>query len=233
MNVDLLKAKLRALASPKKAVILQGFFKTGPGQYGEGDRFIGVTVPQIRHIARSGPDLPLEGIRELLRRGVHEERLLGLLILTERFQGAFGKERSKLFKFYLHHLTWVNNWDLVDSSAHHIVGAYLEDKDRSLLDRLAASSRLWDRRVAMVATLHFIRKGQFDDTLRLARSLLNDQEDLMHKAAGWMLREVGKRNEAVLTGFLEAHAPSMPRTMLRYAIERLSAAKKKRFLNKK
>jgi len=224
---------LRALADPQKARILSGFFKTGKGQYGEGDRFLGVKVPQTRSVAKRFAEMPFPGLSRLLSSPWHEERLLALLILV----GMVGKKatfdlRKAVFDFYVKRMSFINNWDLVDLSAPQVVGRYLWDhpEERPLLDRWARSPRLWDRRVAVVSTLALIREGRFDETLRLAKVLLVDREDLMHKAVGWMLREVGKRDEKALLGFLDRHAPQMPRTMLRYSLERLSRARKLRYM---
>ena len=222
-------AALRSHTNNDKAKVLQRFFKTGPGEYGFGDQFLGVTVPQIRCVAKEFQNLSLSNIKELLHSKVHEERLLALIILVKKFQNA-DSNRGTFYNFYMHNLKQVNNWDLVDSSAPYIVGAYLESKDRRLLDRLAKSKRLWDRRVAILSTLHFIRKGEFTDTLRLAKNLFHDPEDLMHKAVGWMLREVGKRNVQLLEDFLRQNHRTMPRTMLRYAIERLPEQRRKAYL---
>ena len=183
--------------------------------------FLGLTVPQVRALARHHADLPLPRVRDLLRSRWHEARLLALLILIRGFGHGDEKQRSRIARLYLANLAWVNNWDLVDSSAHLILGPHLARGDRALLDKLSRSPNLWKRRIAMLATLHYIRQDDFRDALRIARALLHDDHDLIHKAAGWMLREVGKRDEAALRGFLDRHAGEMPRTMLRYAIERL------------
>jgi 3-methyladenine DNA glycosylase AlkD len=227
-----LVAALRAAARPGDAAVLQRFFKTGPGEYGEGDVFLGVRVPAIRRIVRAHrADAGLPAIRGLLASLYHEARLLGLLLLVERFRRGSARERVAIFRLYLASTDRINNWDLVDLSAEHIVGGGLrERRDRSLLDRLARSASLWERRIAVLATFHFIRRGEFDDTLRLARRLLADPHDLMHKAVGWMLREVGKRDAPRLRAFLDRHAAVMPRTMLRYAIERFPEAERRRYL---
>lgn len=221
---------LRQHASPERARISQRFFKTGSGQYGEGDVFIGVTIPDIRKVARRYCDLSFEGLHNLLQSKIHEERLLALLILVEQFKKEDQKSRKKIFDFYNTHLDRVNNWDLVDLSAHQIVGAWLESRSRVLLHRLAKSKNMWHRRVAIVATYHFIRNHDFVDTVAIAQKLLQDDHDLIHKAVGWMLREVGKRDEQVLCDFLDDHKVQMPRTMLRYAIERLPALKKHNYM---
>ncbi|MDP2962296.1 MAG: DNA alkylation repair protein [Sulfurimicrobium sp.] len=215
-----IQSRLRSLASPETARVLQGFFKTGPGQYGEGDEFLGIKVPMVRAVAKEFPVVNLDIALELLHSRFHEERLLAVLLLMRLFSAATAPERHSVFQAYLAHSAWINNWDLVDISAPHVVGAYLAGQARAPLYQLARSASLWERRIAMVATLHFIRHNDFGDTLQLAKLLLNDKEDLMHKASGWMLREVGKRDRALLEAFLDRHGRSMPRTMLRYAIER-------------
>lgn len=222
-----IRKELRAVADREKAKVLAGFFKTGPGQYGEGDLFLGVSVPQSREIARSHfQQSGLSDVKELMRSKIHEERLVALLILVHKFQSS----EKGIAEFYLRNLKYVDNWDLVDLSAPCILGAHLANTDRSLLYELAKSDNLWKKRVAIVSTLHFIRKNDFKDTLKIAEILLCDSHDLIHKATGWMLREVGKRDPAALEEFLAAHAPKMPRTALRYAIERMSAKKRKHYL---
>ncbi|MEI8289234.1 MAG: DNA alkylation repair protein [Verrucomicrobiota bacterium] len=230
MNVSGLRTRLKELASPADAKFLQRFFKTGPGEYGEGDRFIGIRVPVTRKLAREFRDLPRREVVALLQSPIHEERLLALIILVNASQRGDDAERAKIFKLYLAQLDRVNNWDLVDSSAPYIVGPHLLNRSRKILFRLARSQSLWHRRVAVLATLHFIRQGDFTDTLRLAERLRDDEHDLMHKATGWMLREIGKRHVAVLRSFLDQHAALMPRTMLRYAIEKLSERERRRYL---
>jgi 3-methyladenine DNA glycosylase AlkD len=224
------RRELQSLADPDKAVILQRFFKTGPGQYGEGDVFIGVTVPQSRQVAKKFIKLPLVEVKVLLYSGLHEERLVALLILAQKYDNASGMEKEEIVRFYLDNIKQVNNWDLVDLSAPSILGAHLMDVDRVLLYRLAGSGSVWERRIAIVATLRFIRNNDFSDTLKIAAMLLHDDHDLIHKAAGWMLREVGKRDVAAEEAFLEKHCKVMPRTMLRYAIERFPESKKRRYM---
>lgn len=224
-------AHLKALASPVVAASSARFFKTGPGEYGEGDVFIGVRVPTLRKLAREFRDLPLDEIELLLRSQIHEERMLALFVLVL----SVGKKcseshRKSAYDFYLSNTAYVNNWDLVDSSAPAIVGGHLWDKPRKPLQRLAKSKNLWERRIAMVATQHFIRLGEFDDTIALSQILLKDKEDLIHKASGWMLREVGERDVRVLVSFLDEHAATMPRTMLRYAIEHFDEDERKKYL---
>ena len=226
-----LRRDLHAQANPVQAKLLQGFFKTGPGQYGEGDKFLGLKVPQTRAFLQRTDALSEKDILSLLHSEWHEERLLALLTLVLRFEKA--KEdtvREKVFNLYVANTRWINNWDLVDTSAPQIVGGWLIHRDRSLLAKFVVSPSLWERRIAVLATFNFIRAHEFEPTVNLVRQLLVDKHDLMHKACGWMLREVGKRNESALTHFLDQHAPQMPRTMLRYAIEKLTPAKRQQFM---
>jgi 3-methyladenine DNA glycosylase AlkD len=224
-------ARLKSMGSPAKAAHSLRFFRTGPGEYGEGDRFLGLTVPEIRAIERQSRDLPLTEVDRLLQSEWHEARLLALLILVHRYTKGDTSTRQKVYRLYLDRTDRINNWDLVDSSAPGIVGAHLRDRaDRAkVLDRLARSRSLWERRIAIVATLHFIRAGELADTMRIAAQLLDDDEDLIHKAAGWMLREAGKKDVGALRAFLDRFAPAMPRTMLRYAIERLPEEERRRY----
>jgi 3-methyladenine DNA glycosylase AlkD len=239
---------LRAQARPERVAGAQRFFKCGPGEYGEGDRFLSVTVPAQRRIARAFRDLPLDQADSLLTSPIHEERLTALFILVDQFERTDDDGvRGRIFRLYLNRLRFINNWDLVDSSAPQIVGGWLADKPRpstglravpsgvegrNLLDRLARSPHLWSRRIAMLATFHFIYRGEHRDAIRIARLLVHDGHDLIHKAVGWMLREVGKRaSPEALSAFLEGHAATMPRTMLRYAIERLPARDRQRWMN--
>jgi 3-methyladenine DNA glycosylase AlkD len=231
MNLDEIKAALRQAARPGDAEFLLGFFKTAPGQYGEGDVFIGVRVPATRKLAKMSDALSRGDVLALLRSKFHEERLLALIILVRRFERGTPEAREEIFKTYLRERKWINNWDLVDVSAPKIVGAWLLDKSREVLYGLAASKVLWDRRIAVLSTLAFIRKGEHADTVRLCEGMLGEKQDLMHKACGWMLREMGKTNQAVLVKFLEAYAAKMPRTMLRYAIERFPAGERQKYLN--
>lgn len=224
---------LRGFARAEKARVFSGFFKTAPGQYGAGDRFLGVTVPEQRRVARAHRDLPFDEIAKLLASPHHEDRLTGLLILVDRFNGSDESTRRRCHVFYLKHLDRVNNWDLVDSTAPDLVGAALAGRRLSLLDRLARSPNLWRRRVAMVATFHFTRAGDPKPALRMARRLLADDHDLMHKAVGWMLREVGKRASLpALEKFLAQNASRMPRTALRYAIERFPEVRRRAYLSR-
>jgi 3-methyladenine DNA glycosylase AlkD len=225
-----LRKKLQAHASPEDAVFLQRFFKTGVGQYGEGDRFIGVRVPEMRRVCREGTGTSLATIRSLLRSRIHEERALALMLLVQAFQRSDEAGRRTIYDTYLAHTRDINNWDLVDLSAGAIVGGWLDGRSRAPLSRLARSRSLWERRIAMVATLHFIKRGELAETFRIADLLLRDTHDLIHKAVGWMLREAGKRNGAALRGFLTERYRAMPRTMLRYAIERFPEAERRRYL---
>ena len=228
-----IRAELRALAAPDTALIQQRFFKTGPGQYGEGDVFLGIKMPVLRALAKQQRDVSLATIQALLDSEYHEERLFALLLLMQRYQAADESGKQAAFDLYLGNTAHINNWDLVDVSAPHIVGRHLEQRSRALLDTLARSPLLWERRIAIVATFHFIRRNDCADTLRLARILLRDEHDLMHKAVGWMLREAGKRDLAALESFLQTHQREMPRTMLRYAIERFEPPLRKRYLQGK
>ena len=221
---------LQALGTPAKAHASARFFKTAEGEYGHGDIFFGVTVPEQRHVAKRYRDLPLPQVALLLEHEAHECRLTGLFILVEQYRKAEAAGQERIARFYLAHKSRVNNWDLVDSSAPYILGHYLLTRDRALLYRLARSKRVWDRRIGIIATAAFIREGQFDDTLAVARLLLADPHDLIHKAVGWMLREVGNRSREVEERFLEQHAAAMPRTMLRYAIEKFPEADRRRYL---
>ena len=233
VTVQAARQALRRYATPEKAKIHQWFFKTGKGEYAEGDRFIGVTVPQTRNIVKQFQTLALQDVLTLLVSKIHEDRLLALLILVNQFKCGDAATKKQVVDAYLANLQYVNNWDLVDSSAQYILGAYLQDKNRAVLYKLANSTRLWDRRVAIIATFHFIKYGDLKDTLQLATRLLKDPEDLMHKAVGWMLREVGKRDQNMLEKFLKAHNKNMPRTMLRYAIERFPEKKRQEYLKGK
>ncbi len=225
-----IRERLRELGDRAIAAHSQRFFKTGPGEYGEGDQFVGVRVPVLRKLAREYKDLPLTAVTKSLRSKIHEERLLALLILIHQFTRGDGALRKKIYELYLANTAFINNWDLVDVSAGPIIGAWLSDRNRKILCRLARSEQLWERRVAIMATFHFIKQNQFDDTLKIARLLLQDDEDLIHKAVGWMLREIGKRDLAVEESFLAEHYKHMPRTMLRYAIERFPVEKRRAYL---
>jgi len=229
-----LQKRIRALSNSRDARFLQRFFKTGPGEYGEGDRFLGIRVPVTRRLIREyqGPAIP--AARLLLKSPYHEERLLALLLLVRAYPRATPEAQAEIYRFYLASTPYINNWDMVDCSAPQIVGRHLlKQRDRRVLNRLARSRNLWERRIAVLATQYFIRSGEFEPTLGLAERLLNDSHDLMHKAIGWMLREVGNRDRAVLVGFLDRHAARMPRTMLRYAIEKLPPRLRHRYMKAK
>ena len=230
MTASEIEARLRQLGDEATARVLQGFFKTGPGEYGEGDLFLGIKVPPLRRLAREHQDLPLGETAALLGSAFHEARLLALLILVRAFARGGAAQRQAIYRLYLRSTARINNWDLVDSSAEHIVGGHLADRDRKPLYRLAGSASLWERRIAVLATFHFIRRGDFADTLKLAALLLGDGEDLIHKAVGWMLREVGKRDVAAEEAFLAEHCRRMPRTMLRYAVERFPEPRRRLYL---
>ncbi len=224
---------LRKYANTEKAKGYQRFFKTGKGQYGEGDVFIGVTVPAVNVVSKKYKTLPLSEVSALISSRIHEERLLGLKILVLQFVHASEKERARIYRFYINHFPYINNWDLVDVSAYHIIGAYLLDKKRNDIYRFAQSKNLWIKRTAIVSTFAFIRNGETEDTFRISEMLLKDTHDLIHKACGWMLREAGKRNIQALREFLDRHASNMPRTMLRYAIEKMVLQERKNYLSMK
>lgn len=227
---------LNRASNKAKSVILARFFKTGPGEYGEGDRFLGVTVPEQRVIAKKYRNLPLGEVEKLLISPWHEHRLTGLLILTYRFPVSEMAQKKEIFEFYLNHATYIDNWDLVDVTAPGIVGEYLVESgsDSGLLRRLAKSQSLWERRIAIVSTFTWIRSGRHQECFEIAEILLHDSHDLIQKAVGWMLREVGKRcGEDILSDFLDRHVNGMPRTMLRYAIERFPEAVRQEYLRKK
>jgi 3-methyladenine DNA glycosylase AlkD len=225
-----IRARIRAAADPASAAILQRFFKTGPGQYGEGDAFLGVRVPVLRAICRDCGDVPLTQIQSLLRSRIHEHRSVALMLLVGSFARADAARRKRIYEFYLANTASINNWDLVDLSAPQIVGGFLADRSRGPLRRLARSRSLWERRIAIVATFQFIRENDFGETFRIADMLLEDEHDLIHKATGWMLREVGKRDARALRDYLSKRASRLPRTALRYAIERFTPAERRRWL---
>ena len=215
-----IQLQLARLANPEDGLFLQKYFKTAPGQYGAGDLFRGVRVPALRKLACTHQGIPLQSAGELLRSPYHEDRLLALLILVLQYAGAQEPGREAIYRMYLGSTRYINNWDLVDCSAEHLVGAHLRERSREPLDRLARSESLWERRIAVLATFHYIKRGSFGTALKIAEGLLADREDLIHKAVGWMLREVGKRDPGAEEQFLRAHYRRMPRTMLRYAIEK-------------
>jgi 3-methyladenine DNA glycosylase AlkD len=256
-------AELKKYQEPERVPVLSSFFKSGKGQYGEGDRFMGVSVPNMRIVAKKFTTLPLAEVETLLHSKIHEHRSCALAILVYQFEAIMKnktlsevqrkKSQKEIYDFYLSHTECVNNWDLVDGSAREIVGAYLfnHEKDHPsnrtskiegrahtlrVLTKLAKSNTvphaLWERRIAMIATFYFIGKGEFEPTLQIGEILLGDKHDLMHKAVGWMLREMGKKDIVILHGFLEKHGKIMPRTALRYAIERMTPAERKRYMRK-
>ncbi len=228
-----IQKRLKQLASSETAEILQKFFKTGPGEYGEGDIFIGVKVPDLRKLAKEFQDITTPEVRALLASSIHEERLLALLILVRNFASGDEITKKKIYELYLENTPFINSWDLVDGSAHHIVGAFLMGKNKAPLFRLAKSENLWERRIAIISTFYFIKLGQYQETLGIAEILLTDPEDLIHKAVGWMLREIGKRDRVAEETFLKKHYMKMPRTMLRYAIEKFPEPKRQRYLKGK
>ncbi len=230
MSVKEIKDKLKKLGNNKRAEQSRRYFKTGPGEYGEGDIFVGIRVPELRKLSRAYRDIPLETTEILLNSPIHEERLLALLILVLKYAGSDTGEQKRIYRLYLKNTRFVNNWDLVDASAHYIVGPFLMDKNKRPLYRLAASKNIWDRRIAIMSTFHYIRQNIYSETLKIADTLISDNEDLIHKAVGWMLREIGKRDLQTEEEFLRPRYKAMPRTMLRYAIERFPAAKRQRYL---
>lgn len=229
-SVQRVKQALRSQFDAKKAIILQRFFKTGKGEYGEGDVFLGLTVPQVRSIAIQFKTLSSSGIEKLLASIIHEERLTALFILVYQFQKGDEIVKQAVYEFYLHHTKWINNWDLVDLSAPKIVGSYLLHKPKKILYTMAKSQSLWERRIAIMATFTFIHNNIYDDALGIATLLLYDSHDLIHKAVGWMLREIGKRSLVTEEAFLRQFYKQMPRTMLRYAIERFPERKRIAYL---
>lgn len=223
-------ARLRELADPGHAEFLGRFFQAGPGGYGEGDVFLGIRVPALRKVARAHREAPLAACELLLASERHEERFVALAIMRLRFDRGDPTEREAIADLYMRNRGRVDNWDLVDASAPYLLADRVRERPAALLDPLVASERVWDRRIAVLATFPLIRAGEFDATLGLAERLLTERHDLIHKAVGWMLREVGKRDREALTGFLDRHAPAMPRTMLRYALERLTAEERRRYM---
>lgn len=221
---------LHTLANARDAAFLQRFFKTGRGEYGEGDQFLGIRVPHLRQLARRFRDLPDEQVFNMLHSPWHEQRLLALLLLVDHYRRGTDAEREAIHRAYLDNTVYINNWDLVDSSAEHIVGGHLDPRRLALLEQLARSRSVWERRIAILATLYWIKRSEYRPALRVATFLKNDPHDLIHKAVGWMLREVGKRDLAVEETFLLEHYREMPRTMLRYAIERLPESRRRRYL---
>lgn len=229
-SFDEIKSTLHEASDPKVAERSKRFVKTGPGEYGEGDVFVGIRVPVLRQIAKQNRELPLSDAERLLQSAIHEERLLSLLILVLKYAKGDSSTRKHVFDLYCRNTQWVNGWDLVDSSAHLIVGPQLQDRSRKQLQKWTKSKNLWERRIAIVATFTYIRQDDFGDTLLISELLLRDKEDLIQKAVGWMLREIGNRDMEVEEAFLKQHYSVMPRMMLRYAIEKFPEAKRKRYL---
>jgi 3-methyladenine DNA glycosylase AlkD len=223
---------LQKLSSPEKAKIYQRFFKTGKGEYGEGDVFIGLTMPDQRSIAKKYQDLSLPKIQQLLKSKIHEYRMSGLMILVNKYKKASEEEKANIFNFYIKNTKRINNWDLVDVTCPRIVGNFLLNKDKKILYELSRSKNLWERRIAIISTMAFIDKKQFEDALAISEILLPDKHDLIHKAVGWMLREVGKKDENTLKKFLRQHYDQLPRTTLRYAIEKFPETERKKWLKK-
>ncbi len=232
MSSKQLSEELRGLANSEYANHSQRFFKTGKGEYGEGDQFLGIRVPVLRKFAKQNSDISLIEIHKLLKSIYHEERLCALFLLVQKFENS-KHEKSVVYRLYLDNTKYINSWDLVDCSAYKIVGVYLEDKNKSPLYKLAKSKDLWERRIAIISTLHFIKNNQFDDTLEISKYLLNDKEELIHKAVGWMLREVGKHDAKAERAFLLNCCNKMPRMMLRYAIEKFPEKERKKYLHGK
>lgn len=232
MTAQEIQKELETYSIPEKREHLSYFFKTGKGQYGEGDMFMGIVVPDTRKVAKKYKMTDFDELEKLLDSEYHECRLCALLILVERFKKVGEEDRKRIVDFYLAHSHRINNWDLVDLSAKDIVGEYLTDKDRSILYKLAESQLLWDQRIAVISTFAFIRRNDFKDILALSEKLLLHKHDLMHKAMGWMLREVGKRDINVLRSFLDKHYKQMPRTMLRYSLEKFSAEERSHYMKK-
>jgi 3-methyladenine DNA glycosylase AlkD len=225
-----IRTRLQAIANQETSQTFQSFFKTGPGQYGEGDVFIGIKIPPLRKLAAAFQDAPLKTVERLLKSKIHEERALALMILVRQFSRGDDRVRQRIYRFYLAHKQHINNWDLVDGSAPYIVGVFLWDRSREPLYALAKSVSLWDRRIAVLSTFHFIRQNDFGDALKIAKLLVKDDHDLIHKAVGWMLREIGNRDREVEERFLKSQYSRMPRTMLRYAIERFPEARRRQYL---
>jgi len=226
-----LQREFRALGDRDVAQKSLRFFKTGAGQYGEGDQFLGIRVPVLREFAKQHKGLSLSQIQKILRSQYHEERLLALIMLVSRFEKAIEQHRAEIYELYLKNTKYINNWDLVDSSAYQIVGGYLMDKSRKILVQLSSSNNLWERRIAIMSTYRFIKNKDYGDTLTISEKLLYDKEDLIHKAVGWMLREIGNRDKGVEEAFLAKYYQTMPRTMLRYAIEKFDEDDRQLYLS--
>jgi 3-methyladenine DNA glycosylase AlkD len=230
MRAEIIAAKAKEKAKKERAQINQRYFKTGKGEYAEGDRFLGLSVPDTRTLAKEFRETPLEEAEKLLHSEYHELRLLALFIMIWQFKKGDQASRKRIYQLYLGNTKHINNWDLVDTTAEHIVGAYLYDRSHTVLEKLARSPTLWERRIAMLSCFYFIRKKEFETALVIAEMLVNDKEDLIHKAVGWMLREIGERDQKSELGFLNRHYKTMPRTMLRYAIEKFEPALRMKYL---
>jgi len=233
MIVRNIRRKLQQLGSKDKAKVLQRFFKTGPGEYGEGDVFIGVRVPYLRRLAKGYQDITIKEVMQFLMSKIHEERFFALLILVSKYSKGDETVKKRIYEIYLQNTQFINSWDLVDGSAQHIVGAFLMDKGKKPLYILAKSKNLWERRIAILSTFHFIKHDNYAETLKISKILLSDEQDLIHKAVGWMLREIGKRHMTTEEIFLRKHYKKMPRTMLRYAIEKFPEPKRQEYLKGK
>ena len=233
MDARTIQSKLKGLANKKNSEVAQRFFKTGPGEYGEGDIFLGIRVPVLRELAKEYQTITVKEAEHLLKSPIHEERLLALFILIRIYSKAEEIIKKAIYELYLKNTKFINNWDLVDSSAEYIVGDFLLDKGKNPLYQLARSKNLWERRISIMSTFCFIKRRQYSETLKVAKTLLNDKEDLIHKAVGWMLREVGKRNLSLEEEFLKEHYKEMPHTMLRYAIEKFPETKRQGYLKGK
>lgn len=233
MIVQNIQKRLQELGSREKAKVLQRFFKTGPGEYGEGDVFIGVKVPELRKLAKEYQEITVKEVKQLLKSAIHEERLLALFILVRKYSKGNETEKKRIYELYLKNTQFINNWDLVDGSAHHIIGAFLVDKSKEPLYSLAKSKNLWERRISIISTFYFIKHDKHAETLKISEILLTDEQDLIHKAVGWMLREIGKRHMPTEENFLRKHYKRMPRTMLRYAIEKFPEDKRQGYLKGK
>lgn len=233
MNYQEIEDHIKSLANKKKAEHSQRFFKTAKGEYGFGDRFLGIRVPVIRQEVKTYKNLSLAVVKKLLKSEYHEIRLFSLLVLVHQFSSANDDARYKIYNLYLNSTQYINNWDLVDSSAHQIVGAFLENREKTILHEMSKSKSLWERRISIISTYHFIKHGQYKDTIMISKNLLNDEEDLIHKAVGWMLREVGKRDKKTEVKYLNKYYQKMPRTMLRYAIEKFNKLERQKYLSGK
>lgn len=233
MSIKKIRSEMAKVKDPERAEIHQRFFKTGPGEYGEGDIFMGIKVPELRRLAKQFKETSIKDSLVLLQSPIHEERLLALFIFIHIYRKGDSGIKEEVYDLYLANTAFINNWDLVDSSAEHIVGTYLMDRDKGILQKLLKSESLWERRISIMATFHLIKKNNFSSTIDIAEKLLSDKEDLIHKAVGWMLREIGKRDMAVEETFLKKHYKKMPRTMLRYAIEKFPEPRRQEYLKGK